>query len=331
MFKRLTFLVIVLAVGWSAYWAFGAWSLGREYQKWFEARAAEGWQAEYSDVALRGFPNRFDTTWENITLVDPETGLGWDAPFFQLFMLSYQPNHLIATWPESHTLLTPEGRFVIDNNSLQASLITDAATNLPLRRANLAAETLSITDPGGATTALAAVGAAIERQDEANAYRVALNAQGLALSAPFLSRLPGDLPEAFKTARIDMVATFDAPWDLRAIDTARPQPTRIELAVAEAEWGPMRLRMAGDLDVDSFGTPTGRISVQARNWPAMLDVAVQSGALPQSLAQSLRDGLSLLAGLSGNPETLDLDLELARGQVLLGPLPLGPAPKLALR
>jgi hypothetical protein len=66
---------------------------------WLDARAAEGWIAEYESDAHRGFPNRFDTTITGLDLADPETGVAWSAPFFQILSLSYQPNHVIAVFP----------------------------------------------------------------------------------------------------------------------------------------------------------------------------------------------------------------------------------------
>lgn len=332
MFKKLTILVVLAGLGYAAYWLWGAWALERDYTRWFEERREEGWQADYAALDLRGFPNRFDATWTDLTLVDPETGLGWQAPFFQLLMLSYRPNHVIAIWPETHDVLTPEGRVEIANDSLQASLVTAPGPDLPLERANLAAEAMTIRDAQGDVTALAALRAGIEREAAQEAsYKIAFETDGLALAAPLLQRLGGDLPDAFKTARLDMSVGFDRPWGVSAIEEARPQPTAIELRVAEAEWGPMRLRLAGDLDIDSAGRAEGEITVQAQNWRDMLALADASGTLPRGMAGTLEDGLGLLAGLSGNSASLDIDLRLARGQVFLGPIPLGPAPVIRLR
>ena len=63
----------------------------------------------------------------------------------------------------------------------------------------------------------------------------------------------------------------------------------------------------------------------------MLELATASGALPQSLAQTLESGLSLIAQMNGNPQTLDVPLTFRNGRTLLGPIPLGPAPVLRLR
>ncbi|WP_425037626.1 DUF2125 domain-containing protein [Primorskyibacter sp. S187A] len=332
MFKKLTLLLVLAAALWSGYWFWGAQTLKSEYQTWFDARESEGWQAEYSALDVRGFPNRFDTTWSDLALADPETGLAWEAPFFQLLMLSYKPNHVIAIWPDTHRFSSVNQSFDITNDSLQASLVTDAAPDLPLRRANLAAETLTLTETrSGDVTALAALRAAVERQEDTPSYRIAATADGLALSAPLLRQLGRALPETFSTARLDMTATFDTPWGLSAVETARPQPTAIDLDIAEAAWGPMQLRLSGELEIDQTGRPEGAVSLQAREWRDMLELAEATELLPRGAAEAIAGPLGALAALSGNADALDVELTFRRGQVFLGPLPLGPAPRIQLR
>jgi hypothetical protein len=53
--------------------------------------------------------------------------------------------------------------------------------------------------------------------------------------------------------------------------------------------------------------------------------------VPESLLGTLESGLTLMAQMSGNPETLDVPLTFRNGRILLGPIPIGPAPILRLR
>ncbi|MEL6647716.1 MAG: DUF2125 domain-containing protein, partial [Pseudomonadota bacterium] len=77
--------------------------------------------------------------------------------------------------------------------------------------------------------------------------------------------------------------------------------------------------------------PEGEIVVKARNWRDILQMAVSSGTLNQSFADTLESGLSLISQMAGNPETLDIPLNFSGGRVRIGPVPLGPAPVLQLR
>ncbi|MEO0829344.1 MAG: DUF2125 domain-containing protein, partial [Pseudomonadota bacterium] len=145
---------------------------------------------------------------------------------------------------------------------------------------------------------------------------------------PALSGL--GLPESLSTLRADIVMTFDRAWDQRALDGDRPQPTRINLRDAHAEWGKLRLRLAGKVSADSSGRADGEIVVKATNWREILDLGVASGAIGSANASALRRGLDLASKLKGDPETLDIPLTFSGGRTRLGPLPIGPAPRMAL-
>ena len=60
-------------------------------------------------------------------------------------------------------------------------------------------------------------------------------------------------------------------------------------------------------------------------------MANASGALPDQAVDPVNRVLGLLAGLSGNPNALDVELGFRDGFVTLGPVPLGPAPRIFLR
>jgi hypothetical protein len=63
----------------------------------------------------------------------------------------------------------------------------------------------------------------------------------------------------------------------------------------------------------------------------MLSLAEAAGALPGGIASQIERGLSALAGLSGNPNAIDVELTFKDGRMSFGILPLGPAPRLILR
>ncbi len=328
-------LIVTAAIGWSGYWLVGSSARTEAFSDWFEARRAEGWVAEVSDLSTRGFPNRFDTTFTDLMLADPGTGLAWEAPFFQLFALSYQPDHNIAIWPNQQLLATPLRKFRLSSEDMRASIVTAGAPSLPLERATLTAELLSILPDGrDQPTLIAALRLAAEREPtKTETYRLGLSADGVQPALNWRVRIdPSDtLPDALEALNIDMTVAFDKPWDRTAIETARPQPRQIRLKLAEARWGRLELLAAGEISVDVAGLPTGEIVIKARNWRDILKMAVASGFLPQGFADTLEDGLSLVSQMAGNPRTLDIPLNFRNGRVRLGPVPIGPAPVLKLR
>ena len=91
------------------------------------------------------------------------------------------------------------------------------------------------------------------------------------------------------------------------------------------------LNAAGELDVDVSGMPTGRITVRAKNWREMLQLAVASGVVAEGFAPTIERALELLSQMSGNPRTLDAPLSFEDGRMSFGPIPLGAAPRLVIR
>ncbi|MCV2893071.1 DUF2125 domain-containing protein [Lentibacter sp. XHP0401] len=326
--KKLLILIVAVASLWSGYWFIGASGVKSGFTNWFEARRLDGWQADYSDLAVKGFPNRFDTTLTDPALADPNTGLAWSAPFVQIFALSYKPNHIIAAFPEWQTLASPFAKLSLQSEDMRASMVMEPNTALAFNRANLAAGALTITAEDGARTKLSGLQVALTRESGAD-YRAAFNADGLA--PPLPARITGDLPDTLSTFRADATLGFTKAWDITALEEGRPQPTSLKLHLAEAEWGKLKLAAAGDLTIDSAGTPTGTLTLKARNWREILTLAKAAGVLPESLADQVEQGLTLLAGLSGNVETLDIPLGFSGGFIKLGPVPIAPAPRIFIR
>ncbi len=336
--RRLLAVVLVAAAVWAGWWAFGAWNARAGFAGWFEDRRSAGWVADYADLTVAGFPNRFDITLTQPRLADPATGWAWEAPFFQVLALAYQPNHVIAVWPPEHLLAAPDAKLRILSAKMQASLVLRAGPALELDRMTMVADTLTLRQEGGTgageETSMTAFRSAVDRQDGAPArYRYGISAQDLSLP-PGLRRLVGAsdrLPQRFSALSLDMLAEFDRPWDRSALEQSRPQPTLIDLTLAEAKWGDLELAFAGKVTVDAEGRPEGRIVIKAQNWQDMLAMAKASGALSAGMADQVTGILDLLARASGNPNALDLPLDFARGLVFVGPIPVGPAPVIRLR
>ena len=71
--------------------------------------------------------------------------------------------------------------------------------------------------------------------------------------------------------------------------------------------------------------------MRATNWREIFAALQNAGVVPEAFARALESVLESLAGLSGNPETIDAPLTLRNGFVSFGPIPIGPAPNLIIR
>ncbi|MGR3503128.1 DUF2125 domain-containing protein [Pseudaestuariivita sp.] len=319
--KQLLAAILVAALAWSAYWWWGAAALEADAAAWQEARRDAGWQVEMSPPEVRGYPNRFDLTLTDITLVDPARGLGWEAPFFQLLRLSYRPSHMIAVWPDTQRFFSPGSALTLESDRMRASVVADGET---LDRVTLVADVVNLIPDAGTSTALARAQLAARREGP-NVYRLSLTAEGLVppVGLVAIPRLPATLDAVSLDARL----RFDAPWQTD-VATGVPGLTQIDLTLAEAQWGEMQLRLTGTLDVDASGLLNGELGVQARDWQDMLAALRDTEALSPTMMTALEQGLTLLSRLGGNARTLDTTLEVQDGTLYAGPLPLVQLPRL---
>ncbi len=327
-------ILALAALAWTGWWFFVAYAKERAIEGWLAERRAEGWVAEASAVDVAGFPYRVDTTVSVLHLANPDVGWAWSAPEFQFLTLAYQPNHLIAFWPQEQSFSTPLGTTRITSETMQGSVVVEPNLQLALRRATVELDDLTLADDLGWSLGVDAGLVSARQSEDASAppftYDLALSAEGMSLPEQWGVDRAGVLSEVIEQVRFDGAATFDRALDRPAVEGEPPALEALEIRDVSLNWGRLDLRGQGALRVDGAGFAEGRINLRARNWEDMLDMAQSSGALNGSVASALRAGLGLLARLGGDSRTLDAPLEFAGGVMRLGPVPIGPAPRLGM-
>ena len=327
-------VMLTVAMLWSGYWFIASNAVETGLAGWLDARQSDGWVAEYTDVTTQGFPNRLDTTITEIELVDPRTGVAWKAPFFQIFALSYKPNHIIAIWPHEQTVASPYEKISITSEDMRGSVVFRPGTSLELDRSNFDLQAFQLQSDLGWSAAVEK-GEFFTRQTvgKIDTHDIWLEATNVRPSVNVKNNLdPASLlPDVFETLRIDSTVAFTAPWDRFAVERNRPQVTALHLKDLQATWGNLDLRAAGELSVNGAGIPSGKITVKAKNWRDMLQIGIDTGAVPANISDTLESALEFLAGMSGHPDTLDAPLTFKKGKVSFGPIPLGKAPRLIIR
>jgi hypothetical protein len=325
---------ILLTALWSGVWFIGAAGTERVIGVWLTDRESDGWVVNYNSLNTGGYPNRFNTHIEEITLADPETGWAWVADEFALQSPSYQPHRVTAILPPIQQLATPYEQLTITSDEITVTLEVEPRTELQLIQAQFILRGVVIDSSENWQTALRTATLDVTRLPETEqTYSIGFEANDLTPSVEARRRLnPADLlPDAIEVVRLNAEMTFDRPFDITTIEQSRPQITRIDLAELSAGWGNLVLRAAGRLDIDSNGYPTGDIAVRAENWRDMIALGVNAGAIPVEMRSMLEGGIGLLAGLSGDPQDIDASLSFRNHQIFFGPIPLGPAPQLILR
>ena len=325
--RAVMMVMLVLGVVWGGYWVAGSMALQKGAEAWFAGQSARGLSATNSKIEVHGFPNRFDLTVTDVHLADPVSGFGWDAPFAQVFSMTWKPWHLIAALPNAQTFSLPDQTVALASTKMQGSLKLVPGTALALDGVVIDAADLAATSSQGwvvkATRAELAT-----RQDAsaANGHEVNLTVTGLMPDAALMASAVG-LPAVIEVASIDLVAGFSAPID-RFAGEARPQVTALAVKDGLVRWGDLVITAKGAVVADAEGLAEGRVDIHIENWRILLPPAVAMGLIKAEVAPTIENMMALMAGQTGDGTAIDLALVMKAGRMSLGPIPLGPAPRM---
>lgn len=332
--RRVIWLCLLAAALWSGWWVFAITSLRDGLADWFEEQRRAGWQADYSDIETSGFPFKLDARVVDLALADPQTGVAFRTPELRLSATAWWPGYVTLNLPrDGMDFASPRGSLQIVVEDGAADLRLKPGRGLEVESMSVTASTWSINTAQGQMMAADGLESAIVQNEETpEQYSFAVDVLNLRPGASQRVALgvPDVFPASYDSFLLDMTVRFDRPIDRRAIEKARPQPRRIDLRVAEAAWGALLIRAAAALDVSDRGLASGDVSLQARNWRDMLDLVQNAGKIDRPFRMQIENILSALARGGGNPDTLDLALELEDGTAFLGFIPVTKIPPLLL-
>lgn len=336
--RKLLFLMVALVALWSGYWVVGSNAVRNGVNDFFAGAATQGLVAENTEVTVAGFPNRFDLTVDGLHLVDPKAAVGWNAPFVQVFAMTWKPWHIIAAFPPEQQVLLPGNSVTVTSQDLKASLRAKPSTDLPLAEMRLAGASLGLKSQQGWTLGLGEFTLGL-RADPAlgeTGYELGFDLAPLtpdpgfvaAVKAVAIPDLPAsDLPDTVESLWGSVYLTFSAPLDRHA-GKAKPHLTRIEVNQLNFAWGKLAATARGLVEADDQGFAAGEITVEITNWDRLPAILVAAGVVKPEMAPTIARGMQALAAQSPDLSVLSLTLKMSEGQMSFGPFPLGPAPRL---
>ncbi|MGL4239394.1 DUF2125 domain-containing protein [Tabrizicola sp.] len=342
--RKLLYLLLIVSVLWSGYWFVGAYAIRSGADSWFAQQAQSGMVAEKSTLTVAGFPNRFDLTVQDLRLADPRSGISWQAPFAQVFAMTWKPWHIIAALPPSQVVALPDQAVTVDSQDLKASVRARPSTDLPLQEVRLAGTSLGLTSDLGWTLGLGefTVGLRAEPTVSPSTYELGFDLAPIIPDPAFLAALKAvdipdlpppnalqfpapDFPDQVESLQGSIYLTLSAPLDRHAGD-ARPYLTKVEIRQFNFAWGQLAATASGLIEADGNGYASGKITVEVTNWDRLPALLVAAGVVQLEVAPTVANGMRALAAQTPDPTVLSLTLDMTDGQMSFGPFPLGPAP-----
>ncbi len=339
--RKLLFLLLLGSGLWSGYWFVGSRAIRQGIEDGFADATAQGLVAEKSGLTVAGFPNRFDVTVEGLRLMDPATGAGIEAPFLQIFAMTWKPWHVIAALAPEQKLALPDQAVTLTSEGLRASFRSRPSTDLPLAAIVFETDRIAALSSAGWTVGAGRSVVSFSADEEVtgagdapNTYLFSADLAAItpdpdfvaAVKAVTVPDLPAsDLPEVIDSLRAAVFLTFTAPLD-RHSGERRPLLSGVDVSKFVFTWGQLSATAKGLIQADDQGFAAGEIKVEVTNWNRLPALLVAAGVVKPEMAPTIARGMQALAAQTDDLSVLTLKLTLAEGRMSFGPFPLGPAP-----
>ncbi|WP_054006970.1 DUF2125 domain-containing protein [Cypionkella psychrotolerans] len=325
--RALLWIVLAATAAWTGYWWVGASQIESGVKAWI-AQQPPG-VVIASSVEVHGIPNRFDLTVSDLVLADPAQGVQVSSPFVQVYAMTWKPWHVIAALPSGQVITLPDQVVTVGSEKLRASVQVHPSTALALNELVGEASGVKLTSDAGWTLGInTATVSMAEDVTRANTYRLGLRVAEIAPDAAVLQALAAtDLPDLVDEVFLDGHAVLTAPLDRNAV-TSRPELMALEIADARVSWGALKFSAKGVLTAGPDGLAEGEIALRVEGWKRLPPILVALGLVKPDVAPTVERMLGIVAQQGGDLEILQIKLICKDGGMVLGPLPLGPAPRM---
>ena len=322
------FILLLLAVAaWTVFWF---WARGEAATRMDAAAASlrtAGYEISWKDRGVGGYPFRLNMTLTEARIREP-SGWGLEAPMLEAQAFMHAPAHWIIAAPQGLAFVRPLGGPVaVSGEVIRASLkdFDKRPPSFSFEGVKLAFAPNPGAQPFGLTSA--------DRvefhlrpgpDDEGGVFAKVEN--GKARLAGLLARVAGDRPISIEwNSTLSNMTAFTGPTWPAAVRNWTDAGGRMNvrsggLTAGEAAVG----ATGGSLSVGPDGRLRGVLEVTLRQAPQALGAMGDTGVIAPEAAQA---ATAVTQARQGTGEVARATLNFQAGQTTLGPVALGPAPK----
>ncbi|MCR5874652.1 DUF2125 domain-containing protein [Phenylobacterium sp. J426] len=321
-------LAILVAVGWTGGWIWLRGEARDRMDESVETLRQAGYDISWKTRGIRGYPFRLSVVLEEPRIREP-SGWGLEAPRLEADARISSPSSWIIAAPQGLTFVRPVGGPVrVEGKVIRASLTHPAEVppRLSFEGADLRFQPGAGAQPFGLETAKK-VEFHLRGNKEVDEGLVSFRVdEGRARLSGLLGRIAGERPVSIVwNATLTRISAFNGEtWAdaVRRWVSAGGRMTLREAGVTagEAVLGANR----GTFTVGPDGRLSGVMDVTLRQGPRALGAMGETGVIPQERADA---AAAVAAARAGTGDVANATLNFQAGQTTLGPVALGPAPK----
>jgi len=325
----LPFVALAFAVAaWSGVWVWAKGQAESRMDAAVQALNQAGWQLSWKDRKVGGYPFRMDITLTDVRVREPS---GWaaEAPRIEGEAFMHAITHWLIAAPDGLTFIRPQGGPV----AVGGRLIRASLTHLDAHPPSFSFEGVKLTftpAPGAEPFALSSADRVefhlrAGPDDQGGVFARVDN--GKARLSGLFARVAGDKPISIVwNSTLSKMSAFAGPDWPRAVrhwaDAGGSMTVRqTSVTAGDALLG----SKSGSLSVDRNGRLLGVLDVSLRQAPRALNAMGAEGVIAPEAAQA---AAAVAEARQGTGAVAQATLNFQAGRTTLGPVALGPAPKI---
>ncbi|WP_395670600.1 DUF2125 domain-containing protein [Phenylobacterium sp.] len=318
----------VLALAWSGLWVWARGEAERQLDASVASLKQAGYDVSWKAQRIGGYPFRLNVALTEARVREP-SGWGLDAPLLEAQAQMHAPGHWMLATPQGLTFVRPIGGPVaLKGEVIRASLkdLDKRPPSFSFQGSNLTFQPAAGAQPFALTAAKLVEFHLRPGPDDEGGVFVRVD-EGRARLTGLFGQIAGDKPVSivWNSTLSKMSAFKGADWAtaVRAWTDAGGAMTVRQAGVTAGE--AVLGSNSGTLSVGADGRLRGVLDVTLRQAPMALGAMGQSGVIRPEAAEA---AAAVAAARQGAGEAARATLNFQAGQTTLGPVAVGPAPRI---